>query len=222
VLGIAFEVTAWLAAAVGLATCLGAVGPASLGLAVAGLTGVGVALRPERRFALWPGLAMCEAAWCVWLASAGVSAPEPYTVPLAAVAIAAGWRVSARRPATRSWVAYGPGLVLLLLPSLIAVWQAAAGSDVGWIRALLLGLVAAAIAVAGGRARSQAALVIGCAALLLDAGHALAPEVRGVVGWLPWWVPIALAGVLLLWAGATYEARLRNLSGLRRRLAAMR
>jgi hypothetical protein len=58
--------------------------------------------------------------------------------------------------------------------------------------------------------------------LLLDAGHALAPEVRGVVAWLPWWVPIALAGVLLLWAGATYEARLRNLSGLRRRLAAMR
>ena len=38
---------------------------------------------------------------------------------------------------------------------------------------------------------------------------------------LPGWVPAAAGGAVLLWAGATYEARLRNLRAMRRSLASM-
>jgi hypothetical protein len=34
-------------------------------------------------------------------------------------------------------------------------------------------------------------------------------------------MPVAALGAALLWAGATYEARLRNLKAIRRTLAAM-
>ena len=35
------------------------------------------------------------------------------------------------------------------------------------------------------------------------------------------WIPIAALGTIMLWAGASYEARLRNLTAIRDRLAAM-
>ena len=38
---------------------------------------------------------------------------------------------------------------------------------------------------------------------------------------VPSWIPIAALGAVLLWAGATYEARLRNLRAIRSSLAAM-
>lgn len=49
----------------------------------------------------------------------------------------------------------------------------------------------------------------------------LLPVAARLVGVLPGWLPLAAIGVVLLWAGATYEARLRNLRALRRSLAAM-
>jgi hypothetical protein len=186
-------------------------------LTVTGTICVCVALRPGRRFLLWLGLAQGEAALWVWLASAGVRAPEPYTVPAAAVLLAAGWRRSRRPPPVSSWITYGPGLAVLLLPSLVAVWLLP-----GWARPLALGVAAAGIALAGGRARLLAPLLLGGAVVILDAGHELAPAVQQLAGMLPRWVPIAVIGVVLLAMGATYEARLRDLGRLRAALGKMR
>jgi hypothetical protein len=216
-IALALELTGWLAAIAGTAQCLAHANSASLALAIVGVTCLGVALRPDRRRALWAGLVLCEVAWCVWLAAAGVNLPEPYAVPAAAIALALGWDATRRQPELGSWLAYGLGLSVLLLPSLVMVW---AGS--GWVRPLTLGVVAAAVTLTGARHKLQAPLLIGVAVLLLDAGHALAPAVRTLAHWLPGWVPIALIGAVLLWAGATYEARLRNLGSLRRSLATMR
>lgn len=72
--------------------------------------------------------------------------------------------------------------------------------------------------LAGAKLRLQAPLLLGIAVAALDAGRQLAPEVRTLTQALPGWVPIALLGAILLWAGATYEARLRNLTRLRRAL----
>jgi hypothetical protein len=116
-----------------------------------------------------------------------------------------------------SWLAYGPGLALLLLPSLVAVWLLP-----GWARPLALGAAAAGIALAGGRARLIAPLLIGGAVAILDAGHELAPAVAQLAGMLPRWVPIAVIGLVLLAVGATYEARLRDLGRLRAALGKMR
>ncbi len=214
---LAVEITAWIAAAAGVAACLSAPRAVSLALATAGLICVGVAGRPDRRPALWAGLVLCEVAWCVLLASARVSVPEVYTVPAAMIALAFGWFAVRKNPALSSWACYGLGQAWLLLPSLIMVWH-----GTGWFRPLALGVVATAVTLLGARFRLQAPLLLGMAAAVLDAGHELAPAVRAVIHWLPGWLPIAVLGAVLLWAGATYEARLANLGRLRRSLGAMR
>ncbi len=214
--GLAVEVAGWLAAAAGVIGCLGRPWTASAAMAIAGITGLGVAVRPERRVVLWPGLTLCYAAWCTGLAAGAVSVPEPYSVPAGLIAIAAAWRASRSEPRPHSWLAYGPGLALLLLPSLVVAWL-----EAGWIRPVLTGLAAIGIAVAGARTRTQAPLLTGTAVTVLVAGRALAPDVMRLVHAMPGWVPVAAGGAVLLWAGATYEVRLRNLQAIRRSLAAM-
>jgi len=216
-LSLAVEVAGWAAAVVAAAPGLRDLRQASVVLTVTGTICLCVALRPGRRFLLWLGLAQVEAALWAWLASAGVHAPEPYTVPAAAVLLVVGWRRSRRPPPVCSWITYGPGLAVLLVPSLVAVWQLP-----GWARPLVLAVVAAAIALAGGRARLIAPLLLGGAVVILDAGHELAPAVRQLAGVLPRWVPIAVIGVVLLVVGATYEARLRDLGRIRTALGGMR
>jgi hypothetical protein len=216
-LSLAIEVGGWAAAVVAAAAGLGGPEHASVVLLVTGTLCLCVALRPGRRLLLWLGLAQGEAALCAWLAYAGVHAPEPYTAPAAAVLIGAGWLRSRRGPQVSSWTTYGPGLALLLLPSLVAVWLLP-----GWVRPLVLGVVAAGIALAGGHARLLAPLLLGGAVAIMDAGHELAPAVRQLAGLAPRWVPIAVMGVVLLAVGASYEARLRDLGRLRAVLGQMR
>ena len=91
-------------------------------------------------------------------------------------------------------------------------------SVVEWV---LVGLAAAAIAIVGARARMQAPLLTGAVVAVLGAGRELAPAFARLVHHLPGWLPVAVLGAALLWAGATYEARLRNLNVIRRTLAAM-
>lgn len=122
-----------------------------------------------------------------------------------------------RDPAASSWTAYGAGLAVTLVPSLVTAW-----ADPHWLRPLLLGAAALVITLAGARWRLQALLVLGGAALALDAVHELAPYVVQVAGALPRWVAPALAGVVLLAVGATYEKRLRDARRLRNALGRMR
>ncbi len=155
------------------------------------------------------------ATW-VRLAASDVSTPEAYTLPVTIPALAIGVLRRRRDPEASSWPAYGPGLAATLLPSLVAAW-----GDQHWLRPLLLGAVALAITLAGARLRLQALLVLGGAVLALDALHELAPYVVQVVGALPRWLPPALAGLLLLAVGATYEQRLRDARRLRESLGRM-
>jgi hypothetical protein len=103
------------------------------------------------------------------------------------------------------------------VPSLSAAW-----TGHGALRPLLLGLAAMAIAIGGARARLQALLVLGALAAVLDGGRELAPVAAGMLGTLPNWVPVAVIGAVLIWAGATYEARLRDLHRIGHTVAGMR
>ncbi|MEU9702937.1 hypothetical protein [Streptomyces sp. NPDC047981] len=194
--------------------------PAALALVLA-LTGViaaATALRPERRaFASWTaGLLFLVATW-VRLAVWDVTTPEAYTLPVTVPALVVGALRRRRDPESSSWVAYGPGLAATLVPSLLAAWV-----DPDWPRPLLLGVAALAVTLLGARFRLQAPLLLGSTVLALDALHELAPYVVQAVGALPRWLPPALAGLLLLAVGATYEQRLRDARRLRERLGRMR
>ncbi|MER8043935.1 hypothetical protein [Streptomyces sp. NPDC094032] len=190
----------------------------ALALALCGVLAAATAVRPERRrVASWTAAALFLLAGWVRLAVWDVTAPEAYTLPVTVPALVVGVLRRRRDPEASSWTAYGPGLAVTLLPSLLAAW-----TDPQWARPLLLGLAALAVTLLGARFRLQALLVLGGTVLALDGLHELAPYVVQVVGALPRWLPPALAGLLLLAVGATYEQRLRDARRLRERLGRMR
>ncbi|TXS14654.1 hypothetical protein EAO70_24660, partial [Streptomyces sp. adm13(2018)] len=190
----------------------------ALTLALGGVVAAATAVRPERRrFASWTAAALFLLAAWVRLAAWEVTIPEAYTLPVTVPALAVGFLRRRRDPEASSWAAYGPGLAATLLPSLVAAW-----TDPEWARPLALGLAALAVTLLGARFRLQALLVLGGAVLALDGLHELAPYVVQAVGALPRWLPPALAGLLLLAVGATYEQRLRDARRLRDRVARMR
>jgi hypothetical protein len=141
---------------------------------------------------------------------------ETLTVPLAALLLALGVQ-RMRRRSVSSWHALGPGLAVLLLPSLLLA------SVVGgaW-RVVALALVATAAVVAGLALRWQAPLLAGGAVLVVHAVVQLAPWLAQAYEALPRWLTLGLAGALLLALGARYERRLRDLRAVRVRVAAMR
>lgn len=189
----------------------------ALVLGLAGVVCAGAAVRPERRSAGWAAGALFLAATWVRLAASGVTVPEAYTLPVSAAALAVGFVRRRRDPLAASWGAYGPGLAATLLPSTLAVW-----ADPHWLRPLLLGVAALAVTLAGARRRLRAPLLLGGATLVAVALHELTPYVVQVVDALPRWLPPALAGVLLLAVGATYEKRLRDARRLREAIGRLR
>ncbi|MFG2192241.1 SCO7613 C-terminal domain-containing membrane protein [Streptomyces sp. NPDC048639] len=186
-------------------------------LALAGVVASGTALRGDRRAAGHAAAALFVMAAWARLAASGVSAPEAYTLPVTAAALFVGVRRHRQDPTVSSWAAYGPGLGATFLPSLMAAWD-----DTHWTRPLLLGLGALAVTLFGARQRLRAPLLLGGTVLALIALHELAPYLVQVVDTLPRWLPPALAGLLLLATGATYEHRLRDARKLRDALGRMR
>ncbi|MFG1669161.1 SCO7613 C-terminal domain-containing membrane protein [Streptomyces sp. Y7] len=212
------EVTGALAAllAVALAAAPADLPMLALVLALCGVIAAGTAVRPERRSVAYASAALFVLATWVRLAAWDVGTPEAYTLPVTVPALLVGALRRRRVAQTSSWTAYGPGLAATLVPSLLAAW-----GDPQWTRPLLLGLAALAITLLGARHHLQAPLLLGGAVLALDALHELAPYIAQVTDALPRWVPPALAGLLLLAIGATYEQRLRDARKMREFLTNM-
>ncbi|MCX2182396.1 hypothetical protein KV205_17925 [Streptomyces sp. SKN60] len=190
----------------------------ALALALGGVVAAATAVRPERRpVASWVAAVLFLLATWVRLTVWEVTTPEAYTLPVTVPALVVGVLRRRRDPEASSWTAYGPGLAATLVPSLFAAWVDPHGT-----RPLLLGLGSLAVTLLGARFRLQAPLLLGGSVLALVGLHELAPYVVQAVGALPRWLPPALAGLLLLAVGATYEQRLRDARRLRERLGRMR
>ncbi|MEV0642588.1 hypothetical protein AB0I77_48325 [Streptomyces sp. NPDC050619] len=207
----------------GAATALLAMGLAlsdppllALVLALCGVIAAGTALRFDRRPVGYAATALFVLATWVRLASWDVGTPEAYTLPVSVPALLVGALRRHRDPRTSSWTAYGPGLAATLVPSLVASW-----GDAHWTRPLLLGSAALLVTLLGARHHLQAPLLLGGSVLALVALHELAPYLVQVTGALPRWVPPALAGLLLLALGATYEQRIRDVRRVREVLGKM-
>ncbi|WP_406491633.1 SCO7613 C-terminal domain-containing membrane protein [Streptomyces sp. NBC_01604] len=188
----------------------------ALVLALGGVIAAGTAIRPDRRPVGYAAAALFVLATWVRLAAWDVETPEAYTLPVTAPALLLGVLRRRRDPRASSWTAYGPGLAATLLPSLVAAW-----GDAHWTRPLLLGVAALLVTLLGARHHLQAPLLLGGWVLALDALHELAPYLVQVTDALPRWVPPALAGLLLLALGATYEQRIRDVRRVREVLGKM-
>lgn len=203
--------------AIGLAAASADLPMLALVLALCGVITAGTAIRPDRRPVAHASAALFVLASWVRLAAWDIGTPEAYTLPVTVPALLVGALHRRRDPQVSSWTAYGPGLAATLLPSLVTAW-----GDPDWKRPLLLGLAALAVTLLGGGHHLQAPLLLGGTVLALDALHELAPYLVQVTGALPRWAPPALAGLMLLALGATYEQRLRDARRMRDFLGTMR
>ncbi|MFD9441632.1 SCO7613 C-terminal domain-containing membrane protein [Streptomyces sp. NPDC060006] len=214
---VSVEAAGAVAALVAIGLALAEPPTLALVLALCGVIAAGTAVRADRRRAGYAAAALFVLATWVRLASWEVVSPEAYTLPVTVPALVVGLVRRRRDAQASSWTAYGPGLSVTLVPSLIAAW-----GDSGWPRPLLLGAAALLVTLAGARQRLQALLVLGGGTLALAALHELAPYIAQAMGAIPRWVPPALAGLLLLALGATYEQRLRDARRVREVLGRMR
>jgi hypothetical protein len=189
----------------------------ALVLALCAVIAAGTAVREDRRAAGYTATALFVLAAWVRLACWGVGYVEAYTLPVTVPALLVGAVGRRKDPLTSSWTAYGAGLSVTLVPSLLTAWV-----DPDWPRPLLLGVAALAVTLVGARHRLRAPLVLGGCVLALDALHELAPYLVQMAGALPRWVPPALAGLVLLALGATYEQRIRDARRVRDVLGRMR
>ncbi|MFH8466611.1 SCO7613 C-terminal domain-containing membrane protein [Streptomyces sp. NPDC017991] len=199
------EITGVVAALLAIALATAEPPVLALVLALCGVIAAGTAVREDRRRVGHAAAALFVLAAWVRLAAWEVGAPEAYTLPVTVPALLLGYARRSRDAEASSWTAYGPGLSVTLLPSLLAVW-----GDANWPRPLLLGAAALAVTLIGVRHRLRAPLVLGGGTLVLVALHELAPYMAQAMGAVPRWAPPALAGLLLLTLGATYEQRLRD------------
>jgi hypothetical protein len=159
-------------------------------------------------YAAAAGAAALGATWA-WLAAADVTVVEAYTLPAAALALAAGtfaWKAGRGR----SWLNLGPAVALALAPT---VALAIARHDDG--RAIAVGIAALAVLLVGAWQQLQAPIVLGAASLVSLGVAKVGPQaVR-----MPRWTMLAIAGALLLWIGTTFERRRDDVQRAARRLA---
>lgn len=198
------EATAALVALVALPGSLAATpdegGYTALWLTVAGFIACATALVNEsRRHAGILGSALLLLASWVRLTDLHVTAPEPYTLPLATGLLGFGlWRMQ-RSEQVGSVEALLPGLLLGILPSLLWV----VGDPVS-VRALVLGAACLVLTIAGAALRWSAPLLVGATAGTVIVLRELGPY----AGDFPTWIWIGLAGTLLTVVGITWERRL--------------
>jgi hypothetical protein len=142
---------------------------------------------------------------------------EWVTIPLAVAALVAGAIRLLRDPRSGSWLMLAPGLLLLLVPSLVYDL----GPSTLW-RVIALGIVGVLITVIGALWRLQSPLVIGATVTVLHGLAQLWPWISGLYEAGYWWVWAGIGGVLLIAFAARYEQRMRDLRLVGRALRALR
>lgn len=182
---VAAESTRWLAGSLTTLTPIAAI----------------AAIRSPRRllYGAAAGLLALGAVWA-WLAAGHVDVVEAYTAPAAAVALIAGILLWRSGPG-RSWLTLGPALVVGIGPTLLLGIV-----DDDLVRLIAAAVLALAAVIAGAVLRLQAPLILGAVALLVLAVDQWGEEIVR----MPRWITVGIAGVLLMWIGATFERRRRD------------
>lgn len=140
-----------------------------------------------------------------------------FTAIVGAALVVGGLIDLGRRPALRSWPALGPGLLVALVPSLLA--------DYGQTtipRIVLLGVAAIAVLLFGVLRKLQAPVIIGAVVLVLHGLAQLWPWISDLYSAIPWWLWVGVGGILLIVVAATYEKRIRDARAVARSIRSLR
>ena len=191
---------------------------------------IATAVRAQRHpVALPPAWFMISVAWCTAVAGWSDRAlrVEAFSLPLGVALLAVGvigMRNSSARPGRNlnswpvgfagSWPLLAPGIVLTLLPSVIAT-----GTDPQTWRAVLVISLALAAILIGSLRKYGAPFILGIAALPIENITVFAVQAGHKVNATSWWITLASAGAVLLVIAVTYE---RRTSGERGIVARMR
>jgi len=178
---------------------VGAWGQVGAQLAVVGVAAGSYALVAHRRLVGVVAVADLVLASWIAVAGAGVETAEAYTLPAAAGLLVVAW--PRLRVAGASWAAEGAAVGVALVPSTLVV----AGSPSA-LRLVLVVAGAVATVVVGTLLHRQAPFVLGAGAL----AFVVATRLGRFAPLVPTWVSLAVAGLLLLVLGATYERRLQQ------------
>lgn len=157
----------------------------------------------SRRELGWVGGALLAMASWVRLYDLDVRTPEAYTLPSALALVLVGLVHLRREPGASTMTALSAGLGLATVPSLLRVLT----EDPISLRAFLLGVGCLVLVLGGVRLRWQSPLVTGSVV-----GSVLVLwETQPYAAALPPWIPIAIAGAVLIGVGITWESRVRDL-----------
>ena len=116
-----------------------------------------------------------------------------------------------------SWRLLAPGIIVVLLPSVLAT-----GTDPQTLRAILvIGLALIAILI-GSLRKLAAPFILGIIVLPLENITVFAVQVGQSIGAAPWWITLATAGAVLLVVSVTYERRDAGNRGVAARLRDLR
>lgn len=155
----------------------------------------------ERRWLGWAGASLATIALWIRLADTSVTTWEYYTLPPAIALVAFGVVKLRLDREVASLPVLGPGVFLALIPSVPAALQ-----DPVSMRTAVLG-IACLVFILGGAWLRWAAPLVGGALVASVLALAQMPSAQTLQ---QWWV-LGAAGLLLLFLGITWEARLHDL-----------
>lgn len=172
-------------------------------------------VRPLGVITAWSALGLAAATAAVALPR--VEHVEHATLPLAFALLVTGGITMHRHPERGSWSTLGPGLGLLLLPSL-----AATSVEPQLWRLIALGIVGVLVVLVGVFLRLQAPFLLGIVVVLVHALRTFAPQIRAVYESADWFVWAGVGGLIVMFIAIRYEQRMRDLKRVVTRIAALR
>jgi hypothetical protein len=164
-------------------------------------------LSQDRRWLFWVGQVLGLLVTWQRLFIDNVLIVEAYTLPAAAIILAAGFWRRHQHPDTHSYVALSPGLIAATVPSLLLALV-----DPASTRGALIAVACIALIVWGAALRQAAPLVVGAIEMAL----LLLGNVTPVAQAAPRWISIAVVGVALLATGITWEQRIADMKSAAR------
>lgn len=168
--------------------------------------GLAVDRAPLGRLTAWTAFGFAAIAAIAGTLEGALRAIEVASVPLAIALLATGAIHLRRTPTARSWPSLGPGMLLLLVPSVMATFEAAPL----W-RLVAIGIVAVAAIVVGLVRHLQAPFIVGVVIALVHGFRTFLPHLQSAYQATEWWVWAGIGGLVLVVLAARYEKSVRTL-----------